>query len=122
MSVKRCRNKAALDTCEEYHKYTFRNFCKMLKIPGPWISYLESFDPPYSCPTKKVSIWFINSKLMLPTQFLQGKYVMKKGIYCRMKDIARLSFGDGYFYKFAIKLNGMESNKLYACLGAEGQK
>lgn len=54
MAVTRCLDKAAPDTCEEFHKYTFRRFCKMMKIPGPWIAYLATMEPPYGCPTKKV--------------------------------------------------------------------
>ncbi|XP_066140932.1 uncharacterized protein [Euwallacea fornicatus] len=104
MSVKRCLNKAARDTCEEFHKFVFPHFCRMINLPGPWLTYMKNMSPPYMCPTKK------------------GIYRMLNSIQCKIKDMERLNFRDGYFFKVLMKSYGMESNRLYSCFKIEGQK
>lgn len=47
---------------------------------------------------------------------------MTKSITGSVKDIERLHFGDGYFFKVDMKSFGVNTNKMYACLRVDGQK
>ncbi|KAH1027470.1 hypothetical protein HUJ05_000972 [Dendroctonus ponderosae] len=100
-SITRCLNRAAPDTCEQFHTFTVPYFCKMMLIPAPWLEYLKSLEPPISCPIRK------------------GKYVLKQSIACSLKEVNRLKFGRGYFFRFTMKEIGMKTNQLLFCAKAE---
>ncbi|KAH1020335.1 hypothetical protein HUJ04_010014 [Dendroctonus ponderosae] len=100
-SITRCLNRAAPDTCEQFHTFTVPYFCKMMLIPAPWLEYLKSLEPPISCPIRK------------------DKYVLKQSIACSLKEVNRLKFGRGYFFRFTMKEIGMKTNQLLFCAKAE---
>lgn len=46
---------------------------------------------------------------------------MTKSISGSVKDIERMNFGDGYFFKVEMKSFGVNTNKMFTCIRVDGQ-
>ncbi|KAL1508867.1 hypothetical protein ABEB36_003692 [Hypothenemus hampei] len=103
LSIDRCLNRAAPDTCEEYHEFDFPGFCSILHLHGPWSPIMDNMEPPYPCPPKK------------------GKYIMKRSIIIKIEDLEKLRLERGYYFITKLKQSEMKTHKLLFCGLIEGQ-
>lgn len=57
LTLQRCSNKDALDTCETYQNMRFPKSCDLINAKKQfWSPFVDSVHPRLECPFRKVSI------------------------------------------------------------------
>ncbi|KAJ3644693.1 hypothetical protein Zmor_022403 [Zophobas morio] len=56
LGIKRCRSKENLDTCEDFHQFTTKQYCKLVQSDSElWNPFFATIVPKWKCPIKKAS-------------------------------------------------------------------
>ncbi|KAJ3624772.1 hypothetical protein MTP99_018370 [Tenebrio molitor] len=62
LTMKRCRSRENLDTCEDFHSFTTKHYCKLIQSDSElWNPFFATIEPKWKCPIKKGTYKSINS-------------------------------------------------------------
>ncbi|KAK5646389.1 hypothetical protein RI129_004853 [Pyrocoelia pectoralis] len=104
LKFERCRSRDNLDSCEPYPDMTIKNVCTISHTKGkPWSEFVEKFQPPIECPSKK------------------GTYVCRNASFDGIA-LSAFPLSDCFWnVQILVYEDGIKNGTLALCFRAEGE-